>query len=530
MLLHNARVLSMDPACSQARAVLLRGGTIVEVYQRDGDISRGLRRGVETLDCGDGLLLPGFHDAHVHLLSGGLVIEGVDLCGVRTGEDFRLRVETACRFLGAGEWLIGAGWDPPLWTGGAVTRALLDAWTMDRPCLLYQADLHAGIANSRALESAGVTASTPDPAGGVIERDAVSGEPTGMLREAALRLVDRRLQRPSMARRRRAARAAIRRCAELGVTTVHEICSIDDAVLYQAMAEEQALPARLRLLLFEPDWHDRLDEFAGVRCDTPWVKANTLKAFVDGALGSRTALMDEPYLDEPNNVGQYDPMAMDWTRFNTTALAADRRGWQLALHAIGTRANREALDLAARLARENGPRDRRMRIEHAQHLLPGDPERFAALGVVASVQPVHAIDDGRWALKALGAERCRWSYPFRSLAAAGVCLAFGSDWPVASMSPLDGVRAAVMRRLVDGEVWQPQECVSVGEALAAYTRGAAWACFEEAESGAIRRGARADLVLLSHDIERYPETLNEARVVMTILDGTVIHDARETRR
>lgn len=523
MLLLGARIWTGRPEQSSSDALLIRNGRIVAVGNAAA-LARESRG--EVIALSGGLVVPGLHDGHTHLIDGGLWLSGVDLCGVRSVAEFEHRVVTAANALPEGAWLLGAGWDPLLWYGGGLNLPLLDGFLGDRPCLLVQADLHAGVTNSAGLARAGIAATTPDPPGGEIERDPATGEPTGMLRETALYRLRAMLPAAALDQRRVAALIALRRAATAGLTAVHDVCGCEDVDLYHSLAREGLLPVRVNALLYAPQALYNLDLLDDVRSATDLVSCRCLKLFTDGALGSRTALMDEPYLDRDTR-GIRDAMAQDWEAFCRAAVAADRRGWQLAIHAIGTRANHETLNLVERLNRENGPRDRRLRIEHAQHLRPEDISRYGALGVTASVQPAHLADDGRWAARAIGEKLCAATYAFRSLADGGARLVFGSDWPVAPLDPLYAIRCAVTRQLSnDSGCWQPQEKLGVAEALQASTFSAAWVAHWESRLGRIAVGQVADLTVLSHDLLADPDTIHETRVVMTIRDGQIVHDAR----
>jgi predicted amidohydrolase YtcJ len=389
------------------------------------------------------------------------------------------------------------------------------------------------LANSAALKAAGVTRATPDVAGGEIVRRA-DGEPTGLLKDNAMALVDKVAPPPSPEMRRRAVMAAMHYVAERGVTTVHDMSTSaawEDMALYAELGKANALQTRIYSVVPLAQWERLRDvvarrEHGGTdgRGDE-WLRIGGLKGFVDGSLGSHTAAFSEPFEDAPRDRGLLVNTPDDLYRWIS---GADKAGLQVMVHAIGDRANTLILDTFARVAAENGPRDRRFRIEHAQHLAPRDLPRFAELDVIASMQPYHAIDDGRWAEKYIG-ERINTTYAFRSLLDARARLAFGSDWFVAPPSPLEGIYAAVTRRTLDDRNphgWVPQQKITVEEAVRAYTANAAYASFDETRKGILSKGRLADFVMLERNIfEIAPEEIAAVRVRMTIAGGKPVFDA-----
>lgn len=376
------------------------------------------------------------------------------------------------------------------------------------------------VCNSLALKLAGITSATPDPPGGVIVRDA-KGEPTGVLKDAAMDAVSAVRPERTRAELLEALRTAMRHAASVGVTSVQDLPGDPgDLDAWEALRGAGELTVRVLYRLPLSQWEKARDRRDAMKNDA-WLRVNGVKGYADGSLGSSTALFDAPYADDPANRGVFAAEAIPLSRMEERVAGADLAGLQVVIHAIGDRANGEILDLYDRVARKNGPRDRRFRIEHAQHLRPSDVPRFAQLRVVASMEPYHAIDDGRWAEKRIGRERCKTTYAFRSLLDSGARLAFGSDWDVAPLSPIAGIDAAVTRRTIDGKNpggWFPEQRISVSEALTAYTSGAAWAAFEENEKGTIAPGKLADFVVLSQDLLAVPKE----EIVKTQIDATVV--------
>jgi hypothetical protein len=449
----------------------------------------------------------------------------VQLRDARTPEEFARRIRAYAATVPAGTWIQGGDWDHEGWGGTLPTRQWVDSVTPDHPVWVNRLDGHMALANSLALRLAGVTRATADVEGGTVVRDA-AGEPTGVLKDNAMELVARVVPAPSAAQADQALEAAMTYVAQQGVTAVHSMGSWDDLAVYDRAHAAGRLRTRIHAAVPLSTWARLADTVAVRGRGDGWLRIGGLKGFVDGSLGSHTAAMLEPFTDAPGDRGLFvtPPDSLHaWT------LGADRAGLQVMVHAIGDLAIRTQLDVFARVAEANGPRDRRFRIEHAQHLDPVDVPRFARQQVVASMQPYHAIDDGRWAERVLGPARIRGTYAFRSLLDAGATVAFGSDWFVAPPTPLEGIYAAVTRRTLDGAHpagWVPEQKITVEEALRAYTIAGAYASFDEGERGTLERGKLADFVLVDRDLTRIaPEAIREARVVLTVVGGRVIHEA-----
>jgi predicted amidohydrolase YtcJ len=526
MVVTNARVWTGNPDQPWAEAVAVRGETILAVGTA-AEIDRAVAAGTEVLDAGGGMLVPGFIDSHVHFLDGGSALASVQLRDAATPEDFSRRIADFAAKSGPGEWITGGTWDHTNWGGELPRRDWIDAVSADNPVWVMRLDGHMGVANSRALELAGVDADTPDVPGGEIVRDD-SGAPTGVLKDNAMSLVFEAVPEPSDAQYDAFLDAAMRYVASEGVTTVHDMFdgtanSWRGLETYRRAHADGRLITRIYSVMPLAHWQRLAEDVEQNGRGDDWLRTGGVKGFMDGSLGSHTAAFLEPYTDTPGDSGFLRHSLEDLREW---ILAADTAGLQLNIHAIGDKAIRDLLDVFAAVVRDNGPRDRRLRMEHAQHIHPDDIARFAGQGVIASMQPYHAIDDGRWADEVIGAERSATTYAFRSLIDSGARMAFGSDWYVAPASPLEGIYAAVTRRTIDGANpggWVPAQKISVEEALRAYTVEGAYASFEEDRKGMLKPGMLADMVLLDRDITRIaPETIRNAEVIRTIVGGQVV--------
>ncbi len=526
-ILFNGSVWTGNPRQPWAEAVAVRGGRIVGVGTV-AEVRKRTASGATEIDLKGGLVLPGFIDSHTHFLAGGFSLSSVQLRDASSRAEFAARIAAKARGLAAGEWIVNGEWDHERFDPPELPRKeWIDAATPANPVWVQRLDQHMGLANGLALELAGITRDTPAPAGGEIVKDPQTGEPTGVLKDAAMDLVAGRIPPPSAAENLRAAEAALREAARHGVTSLNEMADVSSFEVFEELDRRGKLTTRVHV--FIPI--TRVGEFGRLKSrlspGNPRLRLAGLKGFVDGSLGSATALFFEPYADDPKAFGLFQDQMFPEGIMEKRLLEADRAGIQVAIHAIGDRANGLLLDLFEKAAAADGPRDRRWRIEHAQHLRPGDIARFGRLGVVASVQPYHLIDDGRWAGKKIGPERIRTAYAFRSLRDAGAVLAFGSDWTVAPLDPLAGIFAAVTRRTLDGKNpggWIPGEKVSVEDAVKAYTINGAYAQFAEADKGSIEAGKLADLVVLDRDIFRIPaEEIAGVDVVLTVCDGNIVY-------
>ena len=526
----NANVQTMDPARPSAEAIAILGNRIVAVGSTT-EIRKLAGATTRTIDAQQRLVLPGFNDAHTHFLNGGFQLASVDLRDADTPQEFAARIRAFVEKSPKGRWITGGDWDHERWPDAKLpAKELIDSFTADTPVFVSRLDLHMALANSFTLKLAGVTRETPDPPGGAIVRDK-NGEPTGVLKDAAMSLVWKVKPPATFEEKLTAARAATDHAAKLGVTSIQDVSAGADVGVYQSLLDRGELKTRIYAVSPLPAW-ERLAQ-TGMRAHfgSEMLRVGGLKGFSDGSLGSTTALFYDPYLDEPSTSGLPGDEMFPEGAMLKRVVEADRAGLQIMIHAIGDRANDLILSLYEQVERENGPRDRRLRIEHAQHLRERDIPRFTHARVIASMQPYHAIDDGRWAEKRIGKDRARTTYAFRSLLDAGATLAFGTDWTVAPLDPMLTIYAAVTRRTLDGKNangWVPEQKISVAESVRAYTTGSAYAEFQEKVKGSITPGKLADLVILSQDLFKIdPQEIEKVKVVLTMVDGRVVYERRE---
>lgn len=529
LIIFNAQVHTMHRDQPTAEAVAIYGNRIVAVGSTK-DIKKLAGSNTKQIDAKGQLVLPGFNDAHVHFMSGGFQLSSVDLRDATSPQEFAERIRDFAAKMAEGRWITGGDWDHERWPEAKLpTKELIDHYTPNTPVFVNRLDGHMALANSLALRLAGVTRETKDPDGGVIVRDPKTGEPTGILKDAAQSFVWRVIPPASLDEKLTAARAASNHAASLGVTSVQDMSAGADVGVYQTLLDRGDLKTRIYAVWALPSW-DRLAR-TGVRAHfgNAMLRTGGLKGFADGSLGSTTALFFEPYLDAPNTSGIPSDEMFPAGAMLERVRGADKAGLQVIIHAIGDRANDNILSIYEQVEREDGDRDRRFRIEHAQHLRAQDIPRFGRDKVIASMQPYHAIDDGRWAEKRIGKKRSKTTYAFRSLLDSGATLAFGTDWTVAPLDPVLSIYAAVTRRTLDGKHpngWVPEQKISVEEAVRAYTVGSAFAEFQENEKGTIAPGKLADVVILSRDIFKIdPKEIETVKVVMTIMDGRVVYEA-----
>ncbi len=531
LLLVGGRIRTMDPARPWAEAVLVSQGRIARVGS-DAEVVAAAPKGATVMRLDGKLVLPGFIDGHTHFLQGGYALSSIQLKDVRSRQEFAARFAAKVAAMEKGAWILNGTWDeeridPPT----LPAKEWIDRETPENPVFVRRYDLHIGLANSVALRMAGITKDTPSPAGGEILKDPSTGEPTGILKESAMNLVTALIPPPSLKDNVQAIEAALAHAAECGVTSVHEMAFPDEFTpafeAYQVLYRAGKLTSRIYLYIPIP----RIDLLTGLKMRSPFgndfLRIGGLKAFCDGGLGARTAVFYEPYTDDPGNTGIVHPQMTPEGVMEKRILEADRDGIQVAVHAIGDKANDLILDIFEKAIAVNGPGERRWRIEHAQHLRPEDIPRFGKLGVIASVQPYHAIDDGRWAEKRIGKDRARTTYAFKSLLDGGAKLALGSDWMVAPLDPLSGIYAAVTRATIDGKNpggWYPEQKLTLEEAVRGYTLDAAYAEYSEKEKGSIEAGKMADLVVLDQDLFAIPpERIKDVKVAMTVAGGKVIY-------
>lgn len=529
LIIVNATVHTMDATQPTAEAVAVLGNRVAAVGST-AEIRQLAGKKTRVVDAGKRLVLPGFNDAHVHFLMGGFQLSNVDLRDAKSPEEFAERIHRFAGKIPKGQWITGGEWDHERWPGAPLpTKEMIDAATPDNPVFVSRLDGHMALANSLALKMAGVTRDTKDVDAGFITRDAKTGEPTGLLKDAAMAYVEKIIPDNTFEEKLAAAKAATDYAAKLGVTSVQDMSTGADVGVYQTLLDRGELKTRIYgmtpLSRFE-----RLAN-AGIRAHfgNDMLRIGGLKAFSDGSLGSSTALFFEPYSDEPGNHGLPGPDMFPEGIMLKRAMAADQAGLQVITHAIGDRANEEILSIYRKVAKTNGERDRRFRIEHAQHLRMEDIARFGGEHVIPSMQPYHCIDDGRWCEGRIGAKRCKGTYAFRLLLDSGAMLAFGSDWTVAPLDPMTGVYAAVTRRTLDGKNpngWMPDQKITVEESVHAYTVGSAYAEFSEKVKGTLTSGKLADIVMLDQDIFKInPVEIQNTHVLLTIMDGRVVYEA-----
>ncbi len=523
----NAKVWTGDLRRPWADAIAVSGERITAVGS-SAEIRKLAPATARVIDAKGAMVVPGFVDAHVHFLDGGFALASVQLRDARTKAEFIARIKAFAATQPKGTWILNGDWDHEQWGGELPTREWIDSVTVDHPVWINRLDGHMNLANSAALRAAGITREVKDVSGGTIVRGA-DGAPTGIFKDNAMGLVERVVPDPTPAQLDAALEAAMSYVAAQGVTAVHNMGSWRDLAVFERAHAAGRLRTRIYAAVPLSSWQRLADTVAARGRGDAWLRIGGLKGFVDGSIGSHTAAMLEPFTDAPADRGLFVNTPEDlyaWTS------AADRAGLHVIVHEIGDHAIRTQLDIFERVAREDGARDRRFRIEHAQHIAPADMARFGTLGVIPSVQPYHAIDDGRWVEKVIGPERAKGTYAFRSLVDSGARLAFGSDWFVAPPFPLTAIYAAVTRRTLDDkhpEGWIPQERITVEQALRAHTAGGAYAEFAEGERGVLKAGMLADLAMIDRDITRVPpETIREAKVLLTVVGGRVVFEPGAT--
>ncbi|HEY2374636.1 MAG TPA: amidohydrolase family protein [Gemmatimonadaceae bacterium] len=519
----NARVWTGDPRRPWADALAVDGERIALVGT-SAEVKKLVSSSTRVVDAGGMMVVPGFIDSHVHFISGGFGLSSVQLRDAKTRAEFIRRIKEYAATLPPGTWITEGNWDHEQWGGELPRRDWIDSVTPNNPVWINRLDGHMSLANSAALRAAGVDANTADVAGGTIVRGA-DRAPTGIFKDNATSLVDRAVPDPPEEVIDRAVDAAMSYVAGNGVTSVHNMGTFADLAAFERAQTSGRMKTRIYAVVPLATWAQLRDTVKARGRGDAWLHIGGLKGFVDGSLGSHTAAMLQPFTDAPNDTGLFvntPEHLYEWTS------GADKAGLQVIVHAIGDKAIRTQLDIYQRVEREDGPRDRRFRIEHLQHISPADIPRVAPLGIIASMQPYHAIDDGRWAEKVIGHERAKTAYAFRSLRDANVRLAFGSDWFVAPATPIEGIYAAVTRRTLDDKNpggWIPEQKITVEDALRAYTSNAAYAEFMEKEKGTLAKGMLADFVILDRDLTKIaPETIRDTKIVMTVVGGKPVYE------
>ena len=527
LVIQNAVIWTGENDMPYAESIAVHADTIIAVGSNESTL---IYQGAATkvIDLEGRFIAPGFIDSHVHLMTGGRSLLSVDLRHADSPEAFSSLVKDFVQTIDEGEWILEGNWDHTLWGGELPHKDWIDEVTGENPVLLMRLDWHMALANTAALRYAGIDESTPDVAGGTIERDA-SGQLTGILKDNAMNLVMKKIPPMSKAYKDRSFQAAMDYFVSQGVTSVHDVDGQNKDVASLSTAQKFRKSGRLKVRIYSAgvlqDWQE-VSKLSHKNDD--WVRTGSVKGFVDGSLGSHTAAFHNHYTDQDDDKGFFINQQEDLYKW---IAAADSAGLHVLVHAIGDRANHTLLNLYERVIAENGERDRRFRIEHAQHLDPEDISRFTTLDVIASMQPYHAIDDGRWAESYIGAERIKTTYAFQSLLEADASIAFGSDWAVAPASPLQGIYAAVTRRTLDGmhpNGWVPKEKITAEQALIAYTKDAAYASFEEDVKGTLVEGKLADFVVLDgHILSVDPNAIKDIKVLQTYVAGEIVYDLSE---
>jgi predicted amidohydrolase YtcJ len=536
LILKNAAVYTLDSTRPWTEAVALAGGKIVFVGQSP-EAEKYKDEGTKIIDLEGKLVLPGFQDSHVHLISGGMELALCDLNDLQTKEEVLARVRAYCDENPDKEWVTGGGWALPVFPEANPSKEELDGVVSERPAFLSAADGHSAWVNSRALELAGITEKTADPEDGHIERKPGTNEPSGTLREAAMGIVSRLIPEPTAEEYRNGLRAGMALANRFGITSIIE-ASADDRILetYAEFDRSGKLSVRVLASIYVDPAKGpaQVDELIRKREANRGriLKATAAKIFADGVIESHTAALLEPYLDRPGDPGK--PI-LEAEEFNRLAVALDKAGFQIHVHAIGDRAVRMTLDAIEAARDENGPRDGRHHIAHLELIDPADIPRFARLGVVANFQALWAYPDTyitQLTEPILGPERSARLYPIGSVVRSGGLFAGGSDWSVSSLNPLDAIQVAVTRRdpqEPDGPAWLPEELVDLPTAVAAYTKNGAYLSFEENDRGSLEPGKAADLVVLDRNIFEVPaQEIHAVKVVLTILEGKVVYSAGNT--
>jgi len=527
-LYRNGHIYTNDPSSPWAQAILVRGEEILAVGYED-EVAALADKGAQIVDLEKHFVMPGFNDAHVHIGGAGEDWVAVRLNGVQNIGELQKRLTEGVALRKEGEWITGSGWDHTFWPEKKFpNRQQLDAVSPKNPVMLTHISGHVAVANSLALQLAGISKSTKSPAGGEIEKDE-KGEPTGMLKEgAAMGLVWTKIPPASAEHRRRGIELALADLVKYGVTSAQDNSAWEDFLAYRAIKNDGKLTVRIT------EWLPFLDPLVELEqkrreggATDPWLRTGALKMVTDGALGSRTAAMLAPYSDDASTSGI---MTVEPEKLRALAIERDKAGFQLNFHAIGDRANRVAIDVFEAVAKANGPRDRRDRVEHAQVVAMSDFPRFARLQVIASMQPSHETSDMRWAEQRVGPERVKGAYSWATMQKFGVRLAFGTDYDVEPISPFRGLYACVTRELPAGGPqggWQPQEKISLEDCIRAYTSGSAYGEFMEGKKGELKAGEFADFIVLSNDLTKVePREFTNTKVLRTVVGGRTVYSVQ----
>ncbi len=521
----NGKIYTVNEKQPLAEAVITNGNKIIFVGSNI-EAKKLIDKSTKVIDLKGKLMLPGFIDNHVHFINGGFYLLGIDLRPAKSTSEFKQILKSYAEE-SPGKWITGGYWDHEKWENKNLpTKEMIDEVVPNQPVFVERLDGHMGVANSYALKLAGITKETQSPEGGIIVKDAKTGEPTGVLKDNAMSLIYDIVPTPTEDENYKAAIAALNEARKLGLTSVQDITFDDQLEVYKKLKEEGKLTCRIYTRMPIAEYKKLIEENIQVGSGDEYIRMGSLKAFADGSLGSSTAWFFDKYNQDTTTFGLPMDIITDGS-MDKWCTDVDLNHLQVSVHAIGDRANAYMLDLFEKIEKENPKWDRRFRIEHAQHVRFQDIPRFAELGVIASVQPYHCIDDGVWAEKRIGPERIKYTYPFKSFLDAGVKVCFGTDWYVAPLNPLLGLYAAVTRRTLDDknpDGWIPEQKISIEDAIKCYTINSAYASFEENIKGSIEVGKLADLIVLSDDILTIdPIKIKDASVEMTVFDGKVIY-------
>lgn len=521
----NGKIYTVNEKQPYAEAVVVEGNKISFVGSND-EAKKLIDASTKVIELNGKLMLPGFIDDHVHFITGGFYLLGIDLRPANSTHEFRNILKDYIDKY-PNKWITGGYWDHEKWEKKDLpTKEMIDDITPNTPVFVERLDGHMGLANSYALKLAGVTKDTKSPEGGLIVKDPVTGEPTGVLKDNAMYFIYNKIPAATSEENYEAALAALEEAKRLGITSVQDITFEDALATFRKIKNEGKLTCRIYTRWPISDYESLVKQNIKIGYGDDYIKMGSLKAFADGSLGSSTAWFFDKYNQDTTTYGLPMDIITDGSMAKW-ALDADKNHLQLSVHAIGDRANSYMLDLFEKIIKENPEWDRRFRLEHAQHVRFEDIKRFAKLGVIASVQPYHCIDDGVWAEKRIGPERIKYTYPFKSFLEAGVKMCFGTDWYVAPLNPLLGLYAAVTRRTLDDKNpngWIPEQKISIKDAIKCYTINSAYAAFEENIKGSIEVGKLADLIVLSDDILSIdPVKIKDVKVEMTMFDGKIIY-------
>ena len=514
LIVTNANIWTGDLDALKAEAMAIKADTLLAVGSLE-EILKFKGKVTEVQDVQGKFITPGFIDAHVHLLMGGNSLLSVQLRDADSKQEFIDRIASFTKSLSPGQWIVEGNWDHTLWGGELPNKDWIDEFTGNNPVAIYRMDGHMILANSAALKIAGIDKYSPDVENGEIVKN-LDGTPTGILKSEAMYLVLNKIPILTKAEKEKAISTAQDYLISQGVTTIHDVDSLGGYEVLDKMNSEK----KLKIRVYSANPLKYWESISTSDKNSKWLKRGLMKGFVDGSLGSHTAAFKEPYSDKPNDKGLF--IVNEDSLYNWVS-SADNKNLQVTVHAIGDKANHTLLNIFDKVIKKNGKKDRRFRLEHAQHLALEDIKRFSELGIIASMQPYHAIDDGRWAEELIGSERIKTTYAFKSLLIANTTLVFGSDWPVAPASPIYGIYAAVTRRTIDGKNpkgWVPDQKINVVEALNAYTKDAASSSFDEGIKGTLEPGKLADFIILSDDLMKVePGKIKDVKVLETYIGG-----------